>query len=42
MKLWWRIRARYYQVRARRAFRRADIFQERAEKFFRLIKGSRA
>jgi hypothetical protein len=39
MRLLWRIAARWNALRARRAYAAAAVFQARAEKFFRRIKG---
>ena len=42
MKLLWRVAARFNEARHRRAARAAAVFKERAEKFYRLIRGVRA
>ena len=40
MRMVWCFLGRFYQVRARRAERRAVILRKRAEKFFMRIKGA--
>ena len=42
MKLLWRVAARFNEARHRRAAHAAAVFKERAEKFYRLIRGVRA
>lgn len=39
MRTLWRIMARFYAVRARRARARAAVFEALSEKFFAAIKG---
>lgn len=39
MKVLWRIAARWNEARYRRASKAAAVFRERAEKFYRRIKG---
>lgn len=39
MKIWWRIIARFYEVRANRARAKAACFKRTSEKFFRRVKG---
>lgn len=40
MRILWRVAARWNDARYRRASRAAAFFKERAEKFYRLVKGS--
>ena len=42
MNVMWRIAARFNEARYRRAAQAAVVFKERAEKFYRLIRGVRA
>ena len=42
MKLLWRVAARFNEARHRRAAQAAVVFKERAEKFYRRIRGVRA
>jgi len=39
MKFVWRIAARYYTKRSSRSLRRSRVFRDKAEKFFRRVKG---
>lgn len=39
MRIWWRILARFYAIRHRRALVSAALFKSRSEKFFTLLKG---
>jgi len=42
MRVFWRIAARYYEARHRRASKAAAGFKLRAEKFFQRFKGDAA
>lgn len=39
VRLWWRIAARFYAIRHRRALVAAALSKSRSEKFFTMLKG---